>query len=117
TIAKRALGDRAYIAKVHGSDIEYALKVQPRLLELAREGLEGARIVAGASDDVLERTIALIPSLKGRTLVVHPGVDVERFHLRDRKEALQAAAEMVQADADRMRGRPFSLWAEVARAL
>jgi glycosyltransferase involved in cell wall biosynthesis len=84
---------------------------------LAREGLEAAEVVAGASDDVLERTIALIPSLKGRTLVVHPGVDVDRFHLRDRHEALRTAADMIEADEDRKRGRPLSLWAEVARVL
>lgn len=117
TIARRALGEGNYIAKVHGSDIEYALKRQPRLLELAREGLEGARLVAGASEDVLDRTIALVPSLAGRTLVVHPGVDVERFHRRDRRQALEKAAALVEADPDRSRGRSLGLTAEVETAL
>jgi glycosyltransferase involved in cell wall biosynthesis len=42
---------------------------------------------------------------------------VDRFHVRDRVESLRTAADLVEADADRMRGRPMSLWTDVARAL
>ena len=48
-VARRALGPGSFVAKIHGSDIEYAMRVQARYLELAREGLTAARVVVGAA--------------------------------------------------------------------
>ena len=42
-IGRRALGADRYVAKIHGSDLEYAVRIQERYRELAREGLEAAR--------------------------------------------------------------------------
>ena len=91
-VARRALGDGAYVAKVHGSDLEYAVKLQERYAVLGKEGLEGARAVVGASRDVLARTrkIAEIPD--ERIHMIPPGVDVERWRFREREEALLDAA-------------------------
>src|SRR6266516_406794 len=52
TIGRRALGADRYVAKVHGSDIEYAIRLQGRYRELAREGLGSAISVVGATRDV-----------------------------------------------------------------
>jgi glycosyltransferase involved in cell wall biosynthesis len=105
-VARRALGDGAFVAKVHGSDLEYAVRVQERYAVLAREGLGGARAVVGASRSVLARAVSVAPGARGRTRVIAPGVDVERWRPRDRAEALADAAGRLSGDAATARGRP-----------
>lgn len=105
-MARRALGDGGYVAKVHGSDIEYAARVQERYADLAREGLEGARWVAGGSRDVLARAQAVAPGIEGRLRVVAPGVEVDQWRPMGRREALQEAAARLDGDPDTARGRP-----------
>jgi glycosyltransferase involved in cell wall biosynthesis len=116
-VARRALGPGSYVAKVHGSDLEYAIRLQGRYLELAREGLQGARAVIGATEDVLRRTVEMIPSIAGRTRAVPPGVEVDVFRHRPRREAIEAAAARLEAEVDASRGRPSSLDLEVERAV
>lgn len=112
-VARRALDGQAYVAKVHGSDLEYAVRIQERYASLAREGLEGARAVVGASRDVLARTVEVAPAVGDRTRVVPPGVDVERWRPRGRAEALEDAAARLRGDPEVLRGRP----AEVDRSV
>ena len=116
-VARRALEDHAYVAKVHGSDIEYAVRLQERYAELGREGLEGARAVVGASRDVLARTrrIAEIPD--ERIHVIPPGVDVDRWRPRERREALEDAAARLASDPAIRRGRTSETSSAVAAAL
>ena len=117
-VARRALGDGTYVAKVHGSDLEYALREQERLVDLAREGLEGSRAVVGSSRDVLERTVRFVPTVRDRVMVVSPGVNVGRWRLRPRREALLGAAEALDEAADETSaGRSGSLDREVREAL
>jgi len=114
-VARRALGDGAYVAKVHGSDLEYAVRLQDRYAVLAREGLEGATSVVGASRDVLQRTAAVAPAVSERMRVVPPGVDVERWRPRPRREALlEAAAALGDVPAG---GRPGTTDRRVRDAL
>jgi glycosyltransferase involved in cell wall biosynthesis len=113
-IAARAVGGRRFVAKVHGSDLEYCVRHQQRYLDLAREGLEAAVAVTGGSDDVLARTAELVPTVKGRLHLVPPGVDVERFRPRPRREALEEAAASLDRDPDTARGRPEHLDGKVA---
>jgi glycosyltransferase involved in cell wall biosynthesis len=105
-VARRALGDRSFVAKVHGSDLEYAVRLQERYADLAEEGVAGARAVVGASRDVLARTEAVAPSARGRTRVIEPGVDIERWRPRPRAEAVRECAGRLQADPETGRGRP-----------
>jgi glycosyltransferase involved in cell wall biosynthesis len=116
-IAARALGPGRYIAKVHGSDIEYAIREQDRYLQLAREGLRGARCVVGGSKDVLDRCEALVPEIVGRLRVVAPGVDTTAFRPRSRRPALLETADLLDADPSTIRGRSASLDAQVVDAL
>jgi glycosyltransferase involved in cell wall biosynthesis len=116
-VARRALGDGAFVAKVHGSDLEYAVRLQDRYAALAREGVEGARAVVGASRDVLRRTVEVAPAVRGRTRVIEPGVDVDRWRPRSRIEALEDAASRLEADPDTARGRPASTDRAAAVAL
>jgi glycosyltransferase involved in cell wall biosynthesis len=116
-VARRALGEDVYVAKVHGSDLEYAVKLQDRYAELAREGLESARAVVGASRDVLARTreVARIPD--ERIHVIPPGVDVERWRLRERDEALLDAAVRLTHMKEIVHGRRLATDLDAAGAL
>jgi glycosyltransferase involved in cell wall biosynthesis len=116
-IGRRALGQGAYVAKVHGSDIEYAVRLQSRYLELAREGLEGATVVMGATRDVLDRTAALVPAVSDRLRILPPGVEVERFRPLPRLQALELGAVLLEADPDTARGRPQAIDLAVRAAL
>ncbi|HEV3473828.1 MAG TPA: glycosyltransferase [Actinomycetota bacterium] len=116
-VARRALGEGAYAAKVHGSDLEYAIRYQDRFAALAREGLEAATAVAGASADVLQRTEAVVPAIAGRTHVVPPGVEIDAWRPRPRGAALNDAAERLTADVDRSAGRHIGTDTEVRRRM
>ena len=116
-IGRRALGPGTYVAKIHGSDIEYAVRIQQRYRELAREGLGSALAVVGPTADVLARCSALVPGIEGLLRTVPPGVEVSAFRPRPRIDALREAADLLDADPDTARGRPSSLDAEVERAL
>jgi len=107
-VARRALGD-GFVAKIHGSDLEYAVREQVRCRDLAGEGIGGARAVAGAGEDVLRRCEELLPESIGKTFVVSPGVDVKEFRPRPRRDALEQAAGLVEADPGRRAGRPASV--------
>jgi glycosyltransferase involved in cell wall biosynthesis len=116
-VARRALGDGAYVAKVHGSDLEYAVKLQERYADLGREGLEAARAVVGASRDVLARTrqVATIPD--ERIHVIPPGVDVERWRFREREEALSDASMRLTDLKEIVNGRKPATDLDAAGAL
>ena len=116
-IGGRALGAGRYVAKIHGSDLEYAVRIQERYRELAREGLIDALAVVGPTADALDRCAALVPGIEDLVRIVPPGVEVAAFRPRDRTEALREAAELLDADPDAARGRPSSVDAQVGRAL
>jgi glycosyltransferase involved in cell wall biosynthesis len=116
-IARRALGSRSYVVKIHGSDVEYAMRPQRRYQELAREGLIDAVAVAGASGDVLHRCAEFVPGIEALSHVVHPGVDAERFRPRESREALIEAAGNLERDPRTANGRPTSLDDEVGAAI
>ncbi|CAN5564993.1 hypothetical protein BH24ACT26_BH24ACT26_00740 [soil metagenome] len=69
----------SYLAKLHGSALEYAVKHQERYLAYARSGLRGAQVVAGGSRYMVEEASAVVPGWKGRAVVVNPGCDVDLF--------------------------------------
>ena len=116
-VARRALGAVPYVVKVHGSDVEYAMRVQRRYLELAREGLEGAHAIAGASRDVLDRLVALVPSVADRVRVAAPGVEADRFRPLPRREALLRTASLLDEEPARLQGRASDLGRFVAKAV
>src|SRR4051812_30188275 len=116
-IARRVLGAGAYVAKLHGSDLEYAVRLQERYRALAAEGLEAARAVAGTSDDVISRAIALVPDIRGHTVKIAPGVEVDRFCPLPRRQALIELRDRLRADLETANGRPSDLGAEVTRAV
>jgi glycosyltransferase involved in cell wall biosynthesis len=116
-IARRALGPGAYVGRIHGSDLEYAVRPQARYRGLAASGLGASRAVVGASAEVLERCVRLVPEARGLTRVVRPGVDVAAFRPMPRQAALLDVAARLELDPDTGRGRPSSHDALVARAI
>src|SRR4051794_41053244 len=103
-VLARALGDRVpYAVKVHGSALEYVVKVDPqRFAPYAREGLEPAKGILVGSLHTAESLWAAMEGLelRSRTRLGPPGVDVSEFVPREREEAigqLRKLAERLQA--------------------
>jgi glycosyltransferase involved in cell wall biosynthesis len=83
--------------KVHGSELEYALRGRPDLARWAAETLAGAEVVFAGSQHicaVLEEVVGRVARLE----VVPPGVDVEEFRPEPREQALPALLEEARAD-------------------
>lgn len=70
---------RPYLAKLHGSALEYAVKKQDRYRGYAIEGLSAASRVVGGSAYMVREAAAHIPGWEDRAAVVNPGCDVDLF--------------------------------------
>jgi glycosyltransferase involved in cell wall biosynthesis len=88
-----------YAVKVHGSELEYAIRGRPRLAGLARAGLDGAAAVYAGSRHIEAVTRELIgdgPYLD-RLAIVPPGVDVDAF--APGRGSLERLRELLQEHA------------------
>ncbi|MGH2958960.1 MAG: glycosyltransferase, partial [Solirubrobacterales bacterium] len=96
-ILSQALGDDVpYVAKIHGSAMEYIVRPHPRFLPYARTGVGDARVVLVGSRHIAERTwdTLRIPELESRIFLGPPGVDIERFRpAKNREIALTGLAD------------------------
>ena len=97
-VARLALGPGGYAVVVHGSELEHAVRRQPRYREAAREGLAGARAVIGPSMHALSRVARFFPMIADRSRVVRPGVDGNTFRPEPRSESLARLASMLERD-------------------
>jgi glycosyltransferase involved in cell wall biosynthesis len=82
-----------FAVKIHGSALEYTVKPHPRFLPYAREGLEAAAGVltgSGHTAASLWAALAELPDLREKTRLGPPGVDVEEFRPRGKREPLVA---------------------------
>jgi glycosyltransferase involved in cell wall biosynthesis len=98
-VLARALGDAVpYAVKVHGSALEYTVKPHPRFLPWAREGLAGARGVLVGSRHTGESLWAAMDdaSVRERTRLGPPGVDVKEFSPREPAEAAAGLARLAE---------------------
>jgi glycosyltransferase involved in cell wall biosynthesis len=78
-----------FAAKIHGSALEYTVKPHPRFLPYAYEGMEAAAGVLVGSDHTAESLWAALPdlpSLREKTRLGPPGVDIEEFRPREPDE-------------------------------
>ena len=87
-ILARALGGRVpYAVKIHGSALEYTVRPHPeRFLPYALEGIRGANgVLVGShhTGESLFEVLADEPSLRERTRLGPPGVDVRTFRRRE----------------------------------
>ena len=76
-----------YLAKLHGSALEYAVKKQQRYVPYAREGLGGAKVVAGGSNYMIKEAASVVSGWEHRAAVVNPGCDIELFKPTERGHA------------------------------
>jgi glycosyltransferase involved in cell wall biosynthesis len=86
-----------YAVKAHGSELEYAMRGNEELSAWGRATLAGAEAVFVGSHhirNVLEAVVGHIDHVHE----VPPGVDVDRFHLEPRDEALAALLEEAAKD-------------------
>ena len=101
-ILARALGGAApYAVKIHGSALEYTVRPHPeRFRPYALEGIRGANGVLVGSHHSAESLFEVLedePSLRERTRLGPPGVDVHSFRRRE-------------PDLERIASRPAAAW-------
>jgi glycosyltransferase involved in cell wall biosynthesis len=70
-----------YAVKVHGSELEYAIRGRPRLAAMARTSLDGAAAVFAGSQHIVDVTQELLGegAYRAAMRIVPPGVDTEGF--------------------------------------
>jgi glycosyltransferase involved in cell wall biosynthesis len=86
-----------YAVKAHGSELEYSMRGNPELAAWGLETLAGADAVFVGSAHIR----AVLEDVVGHVERVHevpPGVDVDRFHLEAREDALRRLLEEARAD-------------------
>jgi glycosyltransferase involved in cell wall biosynthesis len=102
-ILARALPESVpYAVKVHGSALEYTVKPEPgRFLPAAREGLARARAILVGSRHTAESLWAAMddPTVRERTRLGPPGVDVEAFRPHPPGDLAGVAARLAAAPA------------------
>lgn len=83
-----------FAVKVHGSELEYALAEDPRLVQPAADALARASCVLVGSGHIEQRTRELLgdTAVDGRVATVPPGVDLDRFAPIGRDGASREAA-------------------------
>jgi glycosyltransferase involved in cell wall biosynthesis len=90
-----------FVVKVHGSELEYAMRGDPELARWGSETLSAATAVIAGSDHIVEVLDEVVGSgsFTSRTEVIPPGVDVEALRPRDRDAALAALIAESRHDA------------------
>jgi len=86
-IARRAAErtGHPYVSYLHGSGLEYAVKLQERYKGFSLSGLHAAARVAGGSNYMLAAAGSEIPGeWQPRASVVNPGCDIELFQRQER---------------------------------
>ncbi len=90
-----------FAVKVHGSELEYALVEDSRLVAPAADALARSASVLVGSDHIERRTRELLgdAAVDDRVSTVPPGVDLDRFHPigRDDDSRARAHARLVSA--------------------
>jgi glycosyltransferase involved in cell wall biosynthesis len=79
-LARSGIGD--FVAKIHGSALEYTVKPDPRFLPYAEEGMNAASGVLVGSRHTAESLWGALPEVEGlveKTRLGPPGVDTDRF--------------------------------------
>ena len=79
--ARACAGGTTHAVKIHGSELEYAIRGRPQLAALAVHSLAGASALFAGSGHIVEVTEELLgEGLHDRIHIVPPGVDTDAFH-------------------------------------
>jgi glycosyltransferase involved in cell wall biosynthesis len=87
-----------YLVKVHGSELEYAMRGNPGLCRWARETLDPAVGILVGSEHIGRVVTELVGLGPERLTVATPGVDVEQMCPQDRSTALSALLAQARRD-------------------
>jgi glycosyltransferase involved in cell wall biosynthesis len=87
-----------YLVKVHGSELEYAMRGSPGLCQWARETLDPAVGILVGSEHIGRVVTELVGIGPERLTVATPGVDVQLMRPQDRSTALVALVEESRRD-------------------
>ena len=96
SLVREALRGRApYVVTIHGSELNFTVKKDPRMVPYMAAGLAGAAAVVALSetsrDEVAGMAAAGGIGISGKTVVVSPGVDTHLFRpVADRAPVLKA---------------------------
>jgi glycosyltransferase involved in cell wall biosynthesis len=106
-VLARALADVPYAVKIHGSALEYTVKPHPRFKPYAQEGLAraGGILVGSYHTGSSLWTEMDDPTVRRRTRLGPPGVDVQRFTPREPEQA-RAGLERLRARLDELEHDP-----------
>ncbi|HEU0195080.1 MAG TPA: glycosyltransferase family 4 protein [Gaiellales bacterium] len=87
-----------YGIKLHGSELEYAIRGEPRLAAMARPGVDGAAAVFAGSQHIVDVAGELLGDgpYRDRLSIVPPGVDTHGF--RPDGGSLAEACRLLDAD-------------------
>jgi glycosyltransferase involved in cell wall biosynthesis len=99
-LVKRALTAAPFVVTIHGSELNFSLKKDPRLVPFAVEGLDAAAALVTVSEPGAAEIIAWAAEhglqIAGKTLAIPPGVDAQIFApASDRAAAIAALSREV----------------------
>jgi glycosyltransferase involved in cell wall biosynthesis len=103
---RRALRGRApYVVTIHGSEINFTIRKDPRMVPFAREGLEGAAAIGALSRTSRDEVITFFREagldLADKTVELPPGVDTGLFAPgSEGRQELKRVSPQIDADAD-----------------
>jgi glycosyltransferase involved in cell wall biosynthesis len=92
----------------HGSAVEYAVKRDPRFLEMATAAFRDAGrilVIGPELRDRIRRVFASIRGIEGKMVELNLGVDTEQFVPVPRERRRRTVAELLQRLASKRRGR------------
>lgn len=116
----RASHGLPFVLMPHGSALEYVVKQDPRMRELARGIVGAADRILTQSRELQERVLSVfadVPGLEAKMIRVAPGVDVDRFRLLDRDRRGESLRALAGGLAGRERGRTPEQTAALATGL
>ncbi len=100
-----------YTVMPHGSDIEYAVKKDPRFHRYAAGALSGASRIFVIGDEMRDRVLSVfseVPELAAKLTKLHLGVDTADFELVARADRPREIATLLSALASIPRGKSAS---------
>jgi glycosyltransferase involved in cell wall biosynthesis len=97
-----------YAVMPHGSAIEYVVKQDERMRELASSALSDCKRIFVLSDELRERIHEVFPALEGageRMRSMRVGVDTDQFELVERSERPRSVERLKGSVAEEARGK------------
>lgn len=105
-LVDRALGGGTpYVVTIHGSELNFTVRKDQRLVPYMQAGLAGATAIAALSETSYDEVVGLAQKqgldIRSRTAIIPPGVDTELFAPQDdREKILGRISREIDADLD-----------------